>query len=122
MASLTIRNLPSALVQRIKAAARAAGRSMEQELRELLQATFGDPAGSADDGSPRCRRCGSRELEPGHVQSTGKVYFRPQNAKFLTLRTADILLHANICLACGLVELVGDVTKARALTERAQPH
>ncbi|WP_422132892.1 FitA-like ribbon-helix-helix domain-containing protein [Endozoicomonas sp. ALD040] len=40
MATLTIRNLPDELVERLKLKAKAANRSMEQELRELLEASY----------------------------------------------------------------------------------
>ena len=40
MATLTIRNLPDELVERLKLKARAANRSMEQEVRELLEANY----------------------------------------------------------------------------------
>jgi plasmid stability protein len=36
MSTITVRNLPNDLVDRIKAAAEKKGRSMEQEVRELL--------------------------------------------------------------------------------------
>ena len=40
MGTLTIRNVPDAVVERIKAAARQSGVSMEQELRDLLQRRY----------------------------------------------------------------------------------
>lgn len=40
MATLTIRNVPEAVVERLKAVAERHGRSMEQEVRELLQQRF----------------------------------------------------------------------------------
>ena len=40
MATLTIRNLPQALVRRLKRVAAANGRSMEQEVRELLRERY----------------------------------------------------------------------------------
>ncbi len=41
MANVTIRNLPEAVVRRIKRAARVRGVSMEQELRDLLETRYG---------------------------------------------------------------------------------
>ena len=70
----------------------------------------------------KCLHCGSGRLEPGSIQSTGAIYFRPDNAKFMTLKTADIRVTANICLDCGAVVLLGDPAKVEALTQRAQPH
>ncbi len=40
MATLTIRNLPDELIERLKASAKASNRSMEQEVRELLEARY----------------------------------------------------------------------------------
>jgi plasmid stability protein len=40
MATLTIRNLPDDVVERIKNAAAQKGHSMEQEVRELLETRF----------------------------------------------------------------------------------
>ena len=40
MATLTIRNLSDDLIERLKASAKASNRSMEQEVRELLEARY----------------------------------------------------------------------------------
>lgn len=40
MATLTIRNVPDDVVERIKTAAAQKGHSIEQEVRELLEARF----------------------------------------------------------------------------------
>lgn len=40
MATITIRNLPDDVVERLKAAAERNGRSMEQELRALIQERY----------------------------------------------------------------------------------
>ena len=42
MATLTIRNLPSRIVKSLKSLARRNQRSMEQEVRELLESYAGD--------------------------------------------------------------------------------
>jgi len=70
----------------------------------------------------KCLRCGGERLEPGALQSTGKIYFRPANSSFWSFRTADVPVEANICLDCGTVELIGDVKKAEALVGRATPN
>jgi death-on-curing protein len=69
----------------------------------------------------QCPRCGGVDAEPGTVQSTGGLHFRPANAKFLTLQTANIEVRANACTNCGHVDLVADVAKLHAITARAQP-
>ena len=68
-----------------------------------------------------CPRCGCTVAEPGSVHSTGRMYFRPANAKFLTLKTGDIELKANACTGCGHVDFVASVDKLDALTRRAEP-
>ncbi len=70
----------------------------------------------------KCLRCGGSHLEPGWAQSTGKIYFRPTNTKFLMLKSADVEVNANMCMDCGSLELVGDVEKAKSLVKRKQPH
>ena len=40
MPTLTIRNLPDDLIERLKAAAERSGRSMEEEVRELLRGKY----------------------------------------------------------------------------------
>jgi ferredoxin-like protein FixX len=70
----------------------------------------------------KCHRCGSARLEPGSL-SPVSVTFRPANTRFLTLRTNDVDVQANMCLDCGLLQLVGDVRKAQLLAGESQkPH
>jgi hypothetical protein len=63
----------------------------------------------------KCPICSSENLEPGSLRSTGAIYFRPKNTKFLTLKTADIELEGIICTDCGHVMLVAEQSKAQAL-------
>ena len=69
-----------------------------------------------------CYRCGSSNLQPGAIQSSGKLHFRPANAKFWTFVTADVGVDANMCMDCGAIELVGDVKKAETVMGQAKPH
>ena len=59
----------------------------------------------------KCIACGSENLEPGKVQSTGKIYFRPKNAKFLSLKTSNIVVKGQMCSDCGHIMLVGGKEK-----------
>ena len=70
----------------------------------------------------KCLRCGGTKLEPGAIQSTGSIYFRPTNSSFWSFQTVDVPVQANMCLDCGTVELVGDVRKAESLVGRASAH
>ena len=63
----------------------------------------------------KCTTCGSEEVQPGKLQSTGRLYFRPGSSKFLGLRTANITVEGSICTNCGHIMLCGNVKKARAL-------
>ena len=63
----------------------------------------------------KCLRCGSSNLEPCTLQSTGKIYSRPKNAKLVTVLTTGAPVSGLMCLDCGHVELVVDANKARSL-------
>lgn len=71
--------------------------------------------------SYQCSRCGCTDAEPGSIASTGRLYFRPTNSKFLTMKTANIEVKANACTGCGHVDFVADVGKLNTLTARAEP-
>lgn len=62
-----------------------------------------------------CLRCGGANLESGAIRSTGAMHFRPQGAKFLKLKTADVDVEARLCLDCGTISLSCDVQKVKSL-------
>lgn len=69
-----------------------------------------------------CHRCGGNRVEPGSLGSFG-LSFRPANTKFLTMKSNDVKVDANMCLDCGLIELVGDARKAQSLMgDHLKPH
>lgn len=55
MASLTIRNVPDEVVDRLRQAAAANGRSMEQEVRALLESRYRSKAAVLDRVRERWR-------------------------------------------------------------------
>lgn len=63
-----------------------------------------------------CGRCGGEMNAAGALYSAVRLSFRPQDSKFMTLETGDIMTKAVMCRDCGLVEIVGDVNKLRRLT------
>jgi hypothetical protein len=67
-----------------------------------------------------CARCGG-EMSPGAMVSGIRTAFRPQDSKFLTLETGDVMTKAMMCRSCGLVEIIGDVNKLRRLTSEPDP-
>jgi hypothetical protein len=63
-----------------------------------------------------CLRCGGKSFAPGTLISAVRTSFRPQDSKFLTLETGDVMTKASMCRGCGLVEIIGDVAKLKRLT------
>ena len=63
-----------------------------------------------------CGRCGGEMTAHGALQAAVRVTFRPQDAKFMTLETGDVMTKAIMCRDCGAIEIVGDVNKLRRLT------
>lgn len=65
-----------------------------------------------------CYRCGGDVFAPGSLLSAVRTSFRPQDSKFLTLETGDVMTKARMCRGCGLIEIVGDVNKLKRLTSK----
>ncbi len=69
------------------------------------------------DTEMRCLRCGGANVTPSDLQSTGKIYSRPKDAKLVTLLTTGAPVSALTCLDCGHVEMMVDTEKAKAITK-----
>jgi hypothetical protein len=69
------------------------------------------------DNVLKCLRCGGTNVHTGTLHSTGRVHFRPSDAEFFKLKTANVDVLANMCLDCGSVGLVGDIEKTRKVTD-----
>jgi predicted nucleic-acid-binding Zn-ribbon protein len=65
----------------------------------------------------KCLRCGGTNLQPSELQSTGKIYSRPKDAKLVTVLTTGVPVSALICLNCGHLELIVDTERVRAITK-----
>jgi hypothetical protein len=52
----------------------------------------------------------------GSLISAVRTSFRPQDTKFLTLETGDVMTKAMMCRGCGVIEIIGDVNKLKRLT------
>ncbi len=63
-----------------------------------------------------CTRCGGEMNGAGALYSAVRLSFRPQESKFMTLQTGDVMTKAMMCRDCGVIEIVGDVNKLRRLT------
>jgi len=68
-----------------------------------------------------CYHCGGEMLSMGALFSGIRTSFRPQESKFLTLETGDVMTKATMCRACGIIEIVGDVNKLKRLTSEPEP-
>ena len=66
-----------------------------------------------------CYRCGHELLSIGALFSGIRTSFRPQDSKFLTLETGDVMTRAQMCRECGHIEFTGDVGKLRRLVAEA---
>jgi hypothetical protein len=67
-----------------------------------------------------CIRCGGELVDQGALYSAVRLSFRPQDAKFMTLQTGDVMTKALMCRGCGVIEIVGDVNKLQRLIGTAQ--
>jgi hypothetical protein len=63
----------------------------------------------------KCGRCGGDLIAGGALYSPVRMSFRPKDSKFLTLQTGDVMTKAMMCRQCGVIEIVGDVSKLRRL-------
>lgn len=66
----------------------------------------------------KCPGCGSTQTVQGSIHSTGKMYFRPTDAKFFKLKTANVDVNACLCLDCGDIHLKADTEKVKELTDQ----
>jgi predicted nucleic-acid-binding Zn-ribbon protein len=64
-----------------------------------------------------CLRCGSINIVPADLESTGKIYSRPKDAKLVAVLMSGVRVDAILCLDCGHMDLVVDAKKARALSK-----
>jgi hypothetical protein len=64
----------------------------------------------------KCYRCKGETIVLGALYSGMRTSFRPQDSKFLTLETGDVMTKATMCRNCGVVEILGDVNKLKRLT------
>lgn len=67
----------------------------------------------------KCLKCGSTNVYPSELQSTGKIYSRPKESKFMTVFTTGVPVSALTCLDCGHVELLVDAQKTKSLLKTA---
>jgi hypothetical protein len=57
----------------------------------------------------------------GALYAPVRLAFRPQDSRFLTLQTGDVMTKALMCRDCGVIEIVGDANKLKHLTGARAP-
>ena len=63
--------------------------------------------------------CGSEDLLPGRLRSTGLLYFQLDRTKFWTLRDSAIRTRGQVCARCGGIVLTADPVKVEKLRRQA---
>ena len=76
---------------------------------------------SAEAVKKRCPWCGSEDLLPGRLRSTGLLYFQLDAGKFWTLRDSNIPTTGSVCGNCGGVALYADLKKIGKLRKAVPP-
>ena len=86
--------------------------------RESLDAVVEKQTGSkeAEAARGRCASCGHSVLLDGTVQGAGRLYFKPEKARFWVWAESLVPLRAVVCAACGYVQMHADTNKLSRLT------
>ncbi|MBT3375458.1 MAG: helix-turn-helix domain-containing protein [Lentisphaerae bacterium] len=88
-------------------------RFLQEDLDALVEVHRSDK--DVQQAHDVCPTCHHDVLVPGHTQSTGRIYFRPDKSAFWTLRDANVPTEAKMCARCGAIVTYGDVEKLQAL-------
>lgn len=64
-----------------------------------------------------CLKCGGTNLKSGFFQSTGRIYFRPNDAKLIAMFTSGVPVDAEACFNCGHMELMVDTAKVNLISK-----
>ena len=93
-------------------------RFWQEDLEAVMQVYHS--ARDLDKAREVCPVCRHDELLEGRVQSTGLNYFRPRQARFWTLKPANIATTAKMCARCGAIIWFGDTEKLATLRAGAE--
>ena len=67
-------------------------------------------------------RCGGEQIAARALFSAAsRSSLRPQDSKFLTLESGDVMTKAMMCRDCGVIEIVEDINELRRLTSGPPP-
>ena len=64
-----------------------------------------------------CPVCHNSNLVKGVFRTTGLNYFKPDKAKFWSMKDSNIKTEAMMCLQCGAITHFGDVKKMNTLVD-----
>lgn len=88
-------------------------RFLQEDLDSVIQVRFSKR--DAELFRAICPICKGGQMVPGHLQSTGRIYFRPQKTKFWTLKDSNVETTARLCRRCGAIVWFGDLSKFDSL-------
>jgi predicted nucleic-acid-binding Zn-ribbon protein len=85
--------------------------------KEGLDAVIDKTTGQkeAEKSAGTCIACGHSTLVEGRMQSTGKMYFKPDKSSFWVLHEAVVGTKAKVCPACGYIQLYADTERLKKL-------
>jgi excisionase family DNA binding protein len=84
-------------------------RFTEEGLEALIEKTTGRKEAEAAKG--RCAACAHGVMVEGRVQGTGRLYFKPAHTKFWVLEESLVPIKAQVCTACGYVQMNADTAR-----------
>ncbi len=96
-----------------------ATRFTQEGLEALIEKTTGSAEAEAAAG--RCAACGHSVLVEGRLESTGRLYFRPEKTRFWVFAESLVPVRARVCTACGYIQVHADTSKLKRLLPASPP-
>lgn len=93
-------------------------RFTRESLEAVIEKVTGEKEAQAAAG--RCTSCGHSTLIKGRVQTTGRLYFKPEKTKFWTFQQSMVPIKARVCPACGHIQLAADTGKLETLMPESE--
>src|SRR5688500_9521054 len=76
-------------------------RFLQEDLDSVVQVHFSNRDAERVRGI--CPICRGEEVIEGHLQSTGRIYFRPRKTRFWTFKDSNVETTARMCRRCGAI-------------------
>ena len=93
-------------------------RFTRESLEAVIEKVTGEKEAQAAAG--RCTSCGHSTLIKGRVQTTGRLYFKPEKTKFWTFQQSMVPIKAVVCPACGHIQLAADTEQLEKLVPASE--